>query len=198
MIGLPATRVEAIAGIALLWTGFVTTTGLIAPPTPGAPEPTAIELTALSTPEPGDFLGLGQFATEMGEVNELIGRFAQYIPDVLGQQFTSLNEVANSSLADLDWSNLGASFSSLGANLDQWEQGFWAQMWQFAENMDTDPTTGELVPSLCNILNVLGNDLSDQFQIMVAGINDMGTGLSTGFQDAMDGLNGFFDGLAGL
>ena len=55
-----------------------------------------------------------------------------------------------------------------------------------------------MVPSLCNIFNVFGNDLSDQFQIVVAGINNVGIGLSTGFQDAMDGLNGFFDGLTGL
>ncbi|ORW97596.1 hypothetical protein AWC28_09520 [Mycolicibacter terrae] len=186
-----------MAGIALLWTGFMVTSP-IAPHTSPEPTTAAVELTAVATPDPGDFLGLGQFAAQMVEVNELVGRFVQYVPDVLNQQFTGLNDVVNSSLADLDWSDLGASMNALGANLDEWEQGFWAQMWQFAENMDTDPTTGELVPSLCNILNVLGNDLSNQFQVMVAGINDMGSELSAQFQNAMDGLDGFFDGLGGL
>jgi len=197
MVGQQVTRLDAVAGIALLWTGFMVISP-IAPHTPAEPTTAAVELTAASTPDPGDFLGLGQFATQMAEVNELIGRFVQYVPEVLNQQFTSLNDVVNSSLADLDWSDLGASMNALGANLDEWEQGFWAQMWQFAENMDTDPTTGELVPSLCNILNVLGNDLSNQFQIMVAGINDMGNELSAQFQNVMDGLDGFFDGLNGL
>ncbi|OBY32769.1 hypothetical protein [Mycolicibacter kumamotonensis] len=197
MVGQQVTRLDAVAGIALLWTGFMVISP-IAPHTAAEPTTAAVELTAASTPEPGDFLGLGQFATQMAEVNELIGRFVQYVPEVLNQQFTSLNDVVNSSLADLDWSDLGASMNALGANLDEWEQGFWAQMWQFAENMDTDPTTGELVPSLCNILNVLGNDLSNQFQIMVAGINDMGNELSAQFQNVMDGLDGFFDGLNGL
>lgn len=197
MVGQQVTRLDAVAGIALLWTGFMVISP-IAPHTAAEPTTAAVELTAASTPDPGDFLGLGQFATQMAEVNELIGRFAQYVPEVLNQQFTSLNDVVNSSLADLDWSDLGASMNALGANLDEWEQGFWAQMWQFAENMDTDPTTGELVPSLCNILNVLGNDLSNQFQIMVAGINDMGNELSAQFQNVMDGLDGFFDGLNGL
>ncbi|MEO6792444.1 MAG: hypothetical protein ABI253_05695 [Mycobacterium sp.] len=186
-----------MAGIALLWTGL-TFTGLIAPHTPADPIATAIELTALTTPDPGDFLGLGQFTTELGQVNDLIGRFAQYVPDVLNQQFTSLNDVVNLSVAGLDWSDLGASMNGLGANLDEWEQGFWAQMWQFAENMNTDPITGELVPSFCNIVNVLGGDLSNQFQIMVAGVNDMGTELSAQFQNAMDGLNVFFDGFSAL
>lgn len=197
MVGQQVTRLDAVAGIALLWTGFMVISP-IAPHTPAEPTTAAVELTAASTPDPGDFLGLGQFATQMAEVNELIGRFVQYVPEVLNQQFTSLNDVVNSSLADLDWSDLGASMNALGANLDEWEQGFWAQMWQFAENMDTDPTTGELVPSLCNILNVLGSDLSNQFQIMVAGINDMGNELSAQFQNVMDGLDGFFDGLNGL
>ncbi|BBX22766.1 hypothetical protein MTER_21770 [Mycolicibacter terrae] len=197
MVGQHVSRIDAVAGIALLWTGFMVTSP-IAPHTSPEPTTAAVELTAVATPDPGDFLGLGQFAAQMVEVNELVGRFVQYVPDVLNQQFTGLNDVVNSSLADLDWSDLGASMNALGANLDEWEQGFWAQMWQFAENMDTDPTTGELVPSLCNILNVLGNDLSNQFQVMVAGINDMGSELSAQFQNAMDGLDGFFDGLGGL